>query len=144
MMTIAAILAQKGAEVFSVPPEMSIYDAARTLRQHRVGAVLVLAPDGAVLGVLSERDIVRALVDSGRDVLESPLQIIMSATVHTCSPRDTVGEAMAQMTNRRIRHLPVIHDGRLAGMVSIGDLVKARIEQSEQEAAALKDYISAA
>jgi CBS domain-containing protein len=143
-MTIAAILAQKGSDVYSVPPEMSIYDAARTLRQHRVGAVLVLAPDGMVLGVLSERDIVRALVDTGRESLEMPLHSIMTANVHTCSPRDTVGQAMAQMTTRRIRHLPVIHDGKLAGMVSIGDLVKARIEESEREAAALKEYISAA
>jgi CBS domain-containing protein len=144
LMTIAAILARKGAEVYAVPPEMSIYDAARTLRQHRVGAVLVLAPDGHVLGVLSERDIVRALVESGQQVLEQPLQTIMTSTVHTCAPKDTVGQAMAQMTTRRIRHLPVLHDGKLVGMVSIGDLVKARIEESEQEAAALKEYISAA
>jgi CBS domain-containing protein len=143
-MTISAILAHKGSAVYTVPPDMSIFEAARTLRQHRVGAVLILKPDGMVAGVLSERDIVRALVESGRDVLDQPLHNIMTSTVHTCSPGDTLADAMMQMTNRRVRHLPVIEAGQLVGMVSIGDLVKARIEQTEAEAAALKDYISAA
>jgi CBS domain-containing protein len=143
-MTIARILATKGSNVYSVPPAMTIYDAARELRAHRVGAVLVLGADGTVDGVLSERDIVRALVDSGTAVLEAPVKTIMTTQLHTCQPSDTVQMAMAQMTTRRIRHLPVLENGQLVGMVSIGDLVKIRIEDSEREAAALKEYISAA
>lgn len=143
-MTVANILAHKGSTVFSVAPALSIYDAARTLRQHHVGAVLVLEADGTVQGVLSERDIVRALVDAGPEVMDKPVKTIMTTLLHTCRPADTVHSAMEQMTTRRIRHLPVLEDGKLVGMVSIGDLVKARIEQSEREAAELKDYIAAA
>ncbi len=143
-MTISRVLASKGSTVFSVPPAMTIYDAARALRKHHVGAVLVLEADGTVEGVLSERDIVRALVDVGPDVLDKPVQTIMTTTLHTCRPGDTVQFALEQMTTRRIRHLPVLDNGALVGMVSIGDLVKIRIEDSEREAAQLKDYIAAA
>jgi CBS domain-containing protein len=143
-MTIAHILTRKGSAVHDVPPQMTIMEAARVLRQHRVGAVLVRAADGTIEGVLSERDIVRALVDSGTGVLDQPVQVIMTTLLHTCRPTDTVQQAMEQMTTRRIRHLPVLEHNALVGMVSIGDLVKARIEQSEREAAELKDYIAAA
>ncbi len=143
-MTIARILASKGSAVYSITPTMTIHEAARTLRHHHVGAVLVLAGDGAVEGVLSERDIVRAIVDTGPDALSHPVQTIMTTLLHTVRSSDTIQFAMEQMTTRRIRHLPVIDHGKLTGMVSIGDLVKIRIEDSEREAAALKEYISAA
>jgi CBS domain-containing protein len=143
-MTIARILATKGTIVHSIEQDMTVFDAARELRAHRVGAVLVKGSDGTVVGVLSERDIVRALVESGPAVLDAPAKTIMTTDLHTCQLSDTVQMAMAQMTTRRIRHLPVLKDGQLVGMVSIGDLVKIRIEDSEKEAAALKEYISAA
>lgn len=142
-MTIANIIADKGGRVATVKRTDSVFDIARTLRELRIGAVLVL--DGSDLcGIVSERDIVRALAQDGAGILEDTAEHIMTAPVITCTPDDTVQSAMALMTSRRIRHLPVLDSaGALAGIVSIGDLVKRRIEDAEKEAAALKDYIVA-
>jgi CBS domain-containing protein len=141
-MTIHAILLGKGVSVHSVKPDDSLTSAIAVLRKHRIGAVLVIENASMIAGVLSERDIVRALGDHGANALDMPVHSVMTAPVITCHPEDTVASAMSLMTTRRIRHLPVMDDGKLIGMVSIGDLVKRRIEESEREAAALKDYIA--
>lgn len=143
-MTIAAILKAKGSAVTTITQETSVANVAELLRAQRIGAVVVLDAGGAVAGILSERDIVRGLAAMGAGVLDQPAAAIMTAPVITCSPGDSVHEAMEQMTSGRFRHLPVMADGRLAGLVSIGDLVKRRIEQAEQEAGQLRDYITLA
>jgi CBS domain-containing protein len=141
-MTVSTILNRKGSGVYTLKQMDSVADAARLLAEKRIGAALVLDTQGALLGVVSERDIVRGLAGIGSDVLHHPVQDIMTAPVITCTPSQSVAEAMALMTDRRIRHLPVVEHARLVGMVSIGDLVKARIDQTEAEAAALKEYIA--
>lgn len=142
-MTIAAILSDKGADVVKVPPDANVADVVALLYQHRIGAVLVV--DGeTVAGVVSERDIVRGLHRLGAAVLDKPVTACMSDDVVTIAPTDTIGDALAVMTERRFRHLPVVEHGRLRGLVSIGDLVKRRIDDATREAALLHDYISAA
>jgi CBS domain-containing protein len=117
---------------------------ARTLAQHRIGAALVRDPRGAMLGIISERDIVRGMAGHGPGTTGLPASQFMTREVFTVPPQATVAAALEQMSARRIRHLPVLQDGQLAGMVSIGDLVKARIEQAEHEAAELKAYVATA
>ncbi len=140
-MTIAHILKQKGSHVETVSETVRVIEVARHLTDKRIGAVLVKDAEGKISGVLSERDVVRGLARSGMAVLDQPASSIMTAPVITCTQHATVQDVMAQMTSRRIRHLPVMDGNAMVGMVSIGDLVKARIEETEQEAAALKDYI---
>jgi CBS domain-containing protein len=142
-MTIRAILEHKGGGVVQIAPDHSVMDAVRTLREHRIGAVLVMEGD-MIAGVLSERDVVRAIGHHGAGALNLAVSAVMTSPVITCGPTDSVATAMGMMTERRFRHLPVVDQGRLVGMVSIGDLVKQRIDDSEREAAALKDYIAAA
>ncbi|MGQ5702706.1 CBS domain-containing protein [Sandaracinobacteroides sp. A072] len=141
-MGIAAILQDKGSEVVTVGPDSSISEIIAELTARRIGAVLVMTGE-SVVGVVSERDVVRGLAAHRGDVLSLKAKEIMTAPVITISPADSVPHAMELMTGRRIRHLPVMESGRLVGLVSIGDLVKRRIEEVEQEASALKDYISA-
>lgn len=142
---MAQILKSKGTEVISVRPDDCIASIARTLAQHRIGAVLVMEPDGTVLGIVSERDIVRAIAGMGEAVLKMTAGQLMTRVLFTASPASTVQDALQLMTDRRVRHLPVLHaDGRLAGMVSIGDLVKARIAEAEHETETLKSYVATA
>jgi CBS domain-containing protein len=141
-MTIAGILKSKGSEVATVAPTMTVKAVVELLRTKRIGAVLVLGSGQEVLGVVSERDVVRGLAVNGASVLDQTADQIMSAPVVTCAPGDTVQEAMEQMTAGRFRHLPVMDGGRLLGIVSIGDLVKRRIEDAEHEAEELKQYIT--
>ena len=141
-MTIRAVLSRKGNAVVDITPDISLMDAVKVLRQHRIGALLVVQ-DGRIEGVLSERDVVRAIGNHGAAALGHLVTSAMTSPVITCAPGDTVASAMSLMTERRFRHLPVVEQGTLVGMVSIGDLVKHRIEASEAEAAALKDYITA-
>ena len=141
-MSIGAILDGKRA-VISVSPATTIADIVALLHEHRIGAVLVIDGD-AIAGIVSERDIVAGLHQLGADVLRAQAAEIMSTPVVTAAPHEPVSAAMATMTNRRIRHLPVVIDGALVGLVSIGDLVKQRIEEAEQEALALKTYIATA
>lgn len=143
-MSISTILATKGSLVSTISATTTVIDIVRMLREKRIGAVLVTDRDGNVIGVVSERDIVRGLADQGADVLASPALQIMTSPVVTCAPHDTVQAAMTLMTSRRIRHLPVMADGKLCGLVSIGDLVKHRIEAAEMEAESLKEYITSA
>jgi len=125
-----------------VTPETSVSSMVSELTTRRIGALLVMAGD-QVMGVVSERDIVRALASHGGAALDLSARDVMTSPVVSIAPADSVARAMALMTDRRIRHLPVLDSGRLVGLVSIGDLVKRRIEEIEQEAEALKDYITA-
>ncbi len=141
-MTIASILRAKGADVVHVAPGDSVTAVLALLDERGIGAVLV-CHQGSVEGVVSERDIVRCLARRQADVLALVARDVMTAPVITVPPSTTVNEAMSLMTDRRIRHLPVVDGERLAGLVSIGDLVKARIEAAEREAGELKEYITA-
>ena len=142
-MMIAGILREKGHAVASVGLDALVDEIVGELTTRRIGAVLVM--DGtSVVGVVSERDVVRGLAGHQGEVLALRARDIMTSPVITISPADTVAGAMELMTGRRIRHLPVVESGRLVGLVSIGDLVKARIEEAEREALALKDYIATA
>ncbi|MBC9208400.1 CBS domain-containing protein [Roseomonas aerophila] len=143
-MIIANILRVKGAKVIDVGPEDGTVAIARTLTQNRIGAALVRDAAGEVLGIVSERDIVRALAAAG-DAGGLTARQLMTRVLYTVSPRTLIGEALAMMTDRRVRHLPVLDEsGQLAGMVSIGDLVKARIEEAELEATELRNYVTSA
>ncbi|MBX9732181.1 MAG: CBS domain-containing protein [Sphingomonas sp.] len=142
-MTIAAILGNKGREVISVTAHQSVMEAASLLAKRRVGAVPVM--DGpSVAGIFSERDVIHALESHGADALTRKVGDVMTAPAITVSPGDSVMGALSLMTRRRIRHLPVIEAGRIIGVVSIGDLVKYRIDRIEADAAAMRDYIQTA
>jgi CBS domain-containing protein len=143
-MNVETILRNKGNRVATIRPEATVGDAVEMLNRERIGA-LVVSQDGAgVDGILSERDIVMALGDHGGDLMSRPVSAIMTRNVITCEPNDTVGELMAEMTNRRIRHFPVMADGRLCGIVSIGDLVKNRLDEVEFEANSMRSFIAGA
>jgi len=141
-MTVESILRGKGGDVVRIAPEASLEEAAQLLIERRIGAVLAMRGD-AIAGVLSERDIVRAIAADGAHALAKPVSALMTEDVVTCKRHDSIAEVMALMTERRFRHVPVVEDGQLLGIISIGDVVKERIAQSEHEAAALRDYISA-
>lgn len=143
-MAVAHILRQKGSGVVTVSPEDTVQCIVDTLAKHRIGAVVVLDADGGIAGIVSERDVVRAMAGDAAGVLGKTAQDIMTVKVRTCSPADSEAELMQMMTESRIRHLPVLAHGRLAGMVSIGDLVKLRIETMEAEADQMKTYIASA
>jgi len=141
-MHVRSILESKGADVATITGEASLGDAAAQLRDLAVGA-LVVSPDGATIaGILSERDVVRAVAAHGASALGRPVQSVMSTEVTTCLPTDSVPRLMELMTEHRIRHLPVVgDDGRLCGIVSIGDVVKARLGELEGDNRALADYL---
>ncbi len=141
-MSIGSILAGK-RPVISVTTATPVRDIVRLLHDHRIGAVLVI-DNSAIRGIVSERDIVAELHRLGDGVLAATAGAVMTAPVVTATPESSVAAAMATMTNRRIRHLPIVADGTLLGLVSIGDLVKQRIEEAEHEASALKEYITTA
>ena len=143
-MDVASILRAKGSAVATAPPEATITDIAAKLKQEKIGA-LVVSDDGVkVLGIISERDIVRGLADHGLDLLEKRADDLMTSEVLTCTPNDTTGDLMAVMTKQRIRHIPVTEDGKLCGIISIGDVVKDRLDEIEREANALRDYVAKA
>ena len=143
-MIVKAILSAKGGDVISIDPTATLDTAVKTLDEHKIGALLVLGTDRRVIGILSERDIVRALAARGARVLSEPLAQVMTRKVVTCSESDSVGVLMERMTTGKFRHLPVIEDERVIGVVSIGDVVKHRLQEIEQESAALRDYIQTA
>ncbi len=142
-MTIAAILNNKGHEVVELGPEASLQDAASLLAERRIGCVPVIE-DGKVVGILSERDVVRSIGTGGAAALSRPVRELMTSPAVTIAPDVAVISALSLMTRRRIRHLPVIDGVRMIGFVSIGDLVKYRIDRIEAEAAAMRDYIQSA
>ncbi len=141
-MLIAHVLRDKGAIVHTVRAEATLEEAAGALHQKKVGALVVVGDGGAIAGVLSERDIVRELAKNGAESLKNAIAEVMTRDVITAGPDETVDEGLNRMTDRRIRHLPVLDGGRLVGIVSIGDLVKHRIAAVEAEAAAMQAYIT--
>jgi CBS domain-containing protein len=143
-MLVSHILQQKGRGVVHAGADTTIADIARLLSKRRIGAVLVMGADGALAGILSERDIVRALSQDGADALSHSAAKYMTKDVTTCSERDHVDDIMEVMTMGRFRHLPVVEDERVVGLVSIGDVVKSRIAETVGEAQALREYIIAA
>jgi CBS domain-containing protein len=141
-MTVAAILKQKGDAVVSVRPTDTVARVADVLSEHRIGAVLVRDAMQQILGIVSERDLARGLAVHGARMLPMTAAQLMTNVLYTVTPQTTVPEAMELMTNRRIRHLPVLDDGRLVGIISIGDVVKARLTQQECEVDSLKAYVA--
>ncbi|SHI82814.1 CBS domain-containing protein [Roseomonas rosea] len=143
-MTVASILRNKGAEVVSLSPRATLAEAARLLVRHRIGAVLVREGEGEPDGILSERDIVRVFAEQDGQAGAMTAAEAMTRVLYTVTPETPIERALEMMTDRRVRHLPVLVDGRVLGIVSIGDLVKARIEAAVGEVAALRDYVTAA
>jgi CBS domain-containing protein len=141
-MQVENILQAKGRAVHTVAAHARIADAIRTLNTQRIGAVVVVDEGGDVAGILSERDIVRKMGDDPTAFLNTTVADCMTRSVVTCSPAETVASVMEKMTAHRIRHLPVCEQGELCGIVSIGDVVKGKIEEAEREALALREYIA--
>ncbi len=141
-MRVEAMLAAKGDKVVTARPDAAIATVIRMLKLEGIGA-LVVSEDGVrILGIISERDIVRALVDHGADVLNMRVAELMTRSVKTCAPEANINDVMAEMTSSRVRHLPVVRDGELCGIISIGDVVKNRLEELETETSVLRDYIA--
>ncbi len=143
-MSVSLILKSKGSDVISVKPDSVLSSVIETLSSRKIGAVLVLHGDGRVAGVLSERDVVRALAQHGAGALAMPASTFMTADVVSAGPHDSIGRVMEKMTHGRFRHLPIIEEGRLVGIISIGDVVKKRIDEAEHEAQALREYVTQA
>jgi CBS domain-containing protein len=143
-MIVAHILAEKGRDVIAATPETSIAEAAAILAKRRIGALVVLEDGARLTGIVSERDIVRAISAHGAEALEKSVGSIMTRAVMTCGEGDSINELMSLMTEGRFRHLPVVERGRLTGIVSVGDVVKARIGEVEREAEDMRIYIATA
>ena len=143
-MTVKAILARKGNAVVTIDPAVSLANAVTMLAEKRIGAVIITDGANRVAGLLSERDIVRTLAEKGPLALAMSVESVMTKRVITVTENDTVGEVMDRMTHGRFRHLPVVEGERLVGLVSIGDLVKHRLEEMEAETSAMRDYIATA
>lgn len=141
-MNVAEILKGKGNRIVSVRPSDSVESVVATLARERIGALLVREEGGRVAGVLSERDIVSGIARSGAALLKQSAAELMTKNVVYCSPRDSIQSVMERMTERRFRHMPVLDGDQLAGIISIGDVVKARISEAELEARSLKEYIA--
>jgi CBS domain-containing protein len=140
-MNVAAILKMKGKGVFTASADTSLLEIAKLLEQHGIGCI-VIEGEGKVVGIVSERDLVRAIGLSGPKVLKDPVSDYMTKTVVTAREADTIDRLMSEMTTHRFRHMPVVERGRLIGIVSIGDVVKMRIAEAEMEAAAMREYIA--
>ena len=143
-MSVARILEEKGGSVVTVPPHRTIDEAIHQLAEKRIGALIVSDADKAVIGILSERDVMRALAKEGVAVLDAPVSRYMTAKVDTCTRATSIEELMEMMTEGRFRHVPVVEDGHLIGVVSIGDVVKRRIAAVEADYQAMRDYITLA
>lgn len=141
-MTVKAILDEKGRDVVTVGPDMTLSDANKQLSKHKIGAIVVVDSKDKICGILSERDIVRSLADKGPPVLENAVSSVMTSRVKVCDEGYSVNQLMEMMTKGRFRHLPVEVDGKIGGIISIGDVVRMRIEQVEREAEEIKAYIS--
>ena len=143
-MNVETILKTKGAVVVTIAPSATISEAVALLSRKRIGALVVSTDGREPLGILSERDIVQGLGQRGASLLDAKVDELMTRSVITCAPQDRLADLMALMTERRIRHLPVLDGGRLAGVVSIGDVVKNRLDEMEWESSSLKTYIAGA
>jgi len=143
-MTVKAILSKKGTDVLTIEPTKKLADATKLLAEHAIGALVVTGADRRIVGIVSERDIVQELAAHGPASLDLSLTDVMTRRVTTCSITDTVSSVMERMTQGKFRHLPVVEQGRLSGIVSIGDVVKYRLQEMEREQSALRDYIQTA
>ncbi|MGA2843587.1 MAG: CBS domain-containing protein [Steroidobacteraceae bacterium] len=143
-MTVKAIVSRKGRDVVTIEPSATLEAAIAKLAERRIGAVVVLGTDRRVIGILSERDIVRAFAELGADALTKRLAQVMTREVATCGEAETAVSIMERMTTGKFRHIPVVEKDRLVGIVSIGDIVKHRLWEMEQESAAMRDYIQSA
>jgi CBS domain-containing protein len=141
-MNVAAILRQKGRAVTTASPSATLLEVVNKLAAKRIGAIVVVGPGGEVAGIISERDIIRVLSEAGHECLTRPISDCMTKQVVTCQETDTLDELMAMMTARRFRHLPVVTDGALVGIISIGDVVKHHVAEVEMEATAMREYIA--
>lgn len=143
-MSVASILADKGRDIVTATGDESVADICRRLTEHRIGAILVMNPDGGIAGILSERDVVKACAAHGPEALQSRASELMTRDVVTVTPDDAIATVMERMTAGRFRHMPVLKDGSLVGVISIGDVVKHRIAQAEREAEEMRSYIATA
>src|SRR6516162_9176753 len=143
-MTVSVILAGKGRDVITIEPAARLAEAVRVLAEKRIGAALVLGADRRIAGIISERDIVRALAERAAAALDEPVSRTMTRKVETCSESESVASIMERMTAGKFRHLPVVDQGRLVGLVSIGDIVKHRVHEMERDSVAMRDYIMTA
>jgi len=143
-MTVNDILLHKGSQVITIEPATTVAAAVRTLVQRRIGALVVTGADHRIVGIVSERDVVRVLDEKGTAVLDAPVAEVMTRRVVTCDRNETIAEIMERITSGRFRHVPVVENGRLVGIVSIGDIVKARLGELEHEQDALREYIRSA
>ena len=141
-MTVAAILKQKGRDVAAVPPRAKVPEIVAVLAEHRIGAVLVRDAANQLLGIVSERDIVRSLAREGAATLDMTAAQLMTSVLHTVTPTTTVQAAMTRMTGSRVRHLPVLNGDELVGMISIGDVVASLLAQQAQEVDSLRAYVA--
>ena len=143
-MTVKAILSRKGRDVVTIVPTAQLSEAVKILAARRIGAVIVTGADNRVAGILSERDIVRSIGERGPVALDDNVAAVMTRKVTTCSEADTIAAIMERMTSGKFRHMPVVEQGRLVGVISIGDVVKFRVEEIEGETNALREYIATA
>lgn len=143
-MIVNTVLSSKGSNVVTIEPTATLADACQLLTKHRIGAVLVTGAGSQIAGIVSERDIVRAMAAHGAAALDLPLTEIMTRKVVTCSRGDTISGLMVQMTEGKFRHLPVVEDGKVLGIISIGDVVKVRLQEMEHEHSAMREYIQTA
>ena len=143
-MKVKDILAAKGGDVVSIEPTANLLAAAKLLAARKIGALLILGAGGYLSGILSERDIVRVIADKGVSAFDLPVGQAMTREVMTCAEDDTCAAIMERMTTGKFRHLPVLRDNKLVGLISIGDVVKQRVEEIERETEAMRDYIQTA
>jgi CBS domain-containing protein len=143
-MTVKAILSRKGGDVVTIAPTAQLAEAVKLLAARRIGAIVITGPGERVAGILSERDIVRVLAERGTAVLDEQVGAVMTRNVVTCTGAETVSAIMERMTAHRFRHLPVVEQNKLVGIISIGDVVKRRVEEIEGESNALREYIATA
>ncbi|MCG6858582.1 MAG: CBS domain-containing protein [Salaquimonas sp.] len=143
-MTVASILSGKGRDVVTAGTNTPLSTIVGTLAARGIGAIVITEDNGGVCGIISERDVVRELAENGVEMLDQPVSVCMTRKVLSCGENDTINQVMTIMTEHRFRHLPVITGGRLAGIISIGDVVKRRMEQIERDAEELRNYIATA
>ena len=143
-MTVKAILSRKGGDVVTIAPTATLAAAVKLLAERRIGAIVITGPEDRVAGILSERDIVRTLAERGPAALDDNVAAVMTRKVMTCAEADTIAALMERMTVGKFRHLPVVEQGKLVGVISIGDVVKYRLGEIEGESNALREYIATA
>lgn len=143
-MTVRSILSSKGNDVVTAGPASSVAEIANILADRKIGAIVMTDSANHVVGIISERDVVREIARRGAEILQEKADAVMTRKVVTCKPEHTINEVMQLMTGGKFRHLPVVENGQLTGIVSIGDVVKVRIQQAEKEADAIREYIATA